>query len=268
MSSESFDMPKLVSMEDESASGGTRACPQLMLPTIYGLNKSFGKKVYLGLECVNSGLLDIVIRLTGPDFNGLSFNLNSWQNFVAGFEYIARFFKNSRDNRSMLDQKIIGCGFSVHFTIAHRDRAIEIELHDDDNETKYTGREPKLTKRYGSSIVMKKPTFEVLETILPCIQARLKYLMKTLPSYNEVLLDLNTVSNEKFAQTGIRTNFGGGPFLVNPGYKDEDFRRIQELLKAKGSFELHIDEIGMLHNELLLLSFNSQNFCIEVPDSD
>lgn len=266
MSFENFEAPKLVFAEEESAGNSTKGCPQLMLSTIYGLNKSFGKKIYLGLECANSGLLDVVVRLTGPDFTGLCFNTNNWRNFVAGFEHISRFFKTSKDNRSMLDHKIVGCGFSVHFTIAHRDKAIEIELHDDEDETKHTGREPKLMKRFGSTIVMKKATFDTLENILPCIEARLKYLTKALPSFNEVLLDLNKVSGEKFAQTNIRTNYGGGPFMVNPEYNDDNFRKIRDLLKAKGLFELQIEEIGMLHLELLSLSFNSQNFCIEIPE--
>lgn len=264
----SFEAPRLVSTkeDDEGSNSNTKGCPQLLLPTIYGLNKSFGKKVYLGLECANSGLLDVVVRLTGPDFNGLSFNLDSWRNFVAGFEYIAKFFKSSRDNRSMLDQKVIGCGFSVHFTIAHRDKAIEIELHNDENEGKFTGREPKLMRRHGSNIVMKKTTFEILQNIVPTIEARLRYLKKALPSYNEVLLDLNRASEEKFVQTGIRTHFEGGPFLVDPEYKEEDFKKIKDLLQEKGLFELSADEIGILYNELLYLSFDSQNFCIAVPE--
>lgn len=256
--------PQLVSTEDEGSSN-TKGCPQLMLPTIYGLNKSFGKKVYLGLECSHFGLLDIVVRLTGPDFNGLSFSMNGWRNFVAGFEYISKFFK-SLNNRSMLDQKIIGCGFSVHFTIAHRDKAIEIEMDNDDDARKHDGPEPKLSKRYGSTIVMKKQTFESLESIVPCIEARLQYLNKALPSYNEILIELNKTSDEKFTETRVRTNNGGGPFPVNPNYSQEDYQLMRDSLKTKGLYELSADEIGIIISELLLLSFNSQNFCIEIPE--
>ena len=107
-----------------SASKATYIPPQLMMNAVYGLNKSFTKRVFLGLKLGMKGTAEVVIRLTGNDHVGISFSSAWWKNFETSFAHIDKFFASGRNNGEMLDQKIVGCGFTVRFTI---DKAIEVE---------------------------------------------------------------------------------------------------------------------------------------------
>ena len=101
--------------------------PQLMLSTLYGLSKTFSKKVFIGLEIGPDGLGEISVRLTGNDFVGVKFSRQGWANFESSFDLMRKFFATSRENTEMLDQRIMSSGFSDRFTISHHDKAVEIE---------------------------------------------------------------------------------------------------------------------------------------------
>ena len=77
-----------------------KSLPQLMTPALYGLNKSFSKRIYLGFEIDYDGLAKITIRLTGLDFVGVRFNAPAWKSFVSGFAIISKFFATGRKNKS------------------------------------------------------------------------------------------------------------------------------------------------------------------------
>ena len=66
----------------------TKIPPQLMLPTLYGLNKTFSKKVFVGLEIGPDGLRQVSIRLVGNDFVGILFSVQNWRNFESSFDHI------------------------------------------------------------------------------------------------------------------------------------------------------------------------------------
>ena len=71
---------------------------QLLLPTIYKLNLSFGKKVIIGFEeDEQSGDLYPVARLIGKDFIGVSFKTNAWYNFQKDFNIISEYFDTTDD---------------------------------------------------------------------------------------------------------------------------------------------------------------------------
>ena len=82
--------------------------PQLMMNTVYGLNKSFTKRIFLGLELDAEGVAEVVIRLTGNDHVGVRFSPGGWKNFETSFGHIDKFFSAGRYNGEMLDQKIVG----------------------------------------------------------------------------------------------------------------------------------------------------------------
>ena len=99
---------------------------QLLLPTIYSLNKSFSKKIYMRLEVNDGGCPQIDSRLIGADFAGVVFTDYHWDEFVSTFDFIKKIF-SSQNNKMIMDQKLMESGFNVRFVISHGCRAVEIE---------------------------------------------------------------------------------------------------------------------------------------------
>lgn len=66
---------ELVSLVIEKKNAEPKTPPQLLLPVQYGLNKSFSKRIYMGLEINGEGEAEIRIRLVGADFSGIGSEL-------------------------------------------------------------------------------------------------------------------------------------------------------------------------------------------------
>ena len=84
----------------------------------------------MGLELSQEGDAELEVRLIGADFVGIRFNLLTLANFMSTFEVISKFFASGSNDRSMLDQKLVGCGYTIRFVISHKEKAIEIEEDD------------------------------------------------------------------------------------------------------------------------------------------
>lgn len=134
-----------------------------MLSTLYGLSKSFSKKVYIGLEIGPDVLGAVIIRVVGNDFVGIKFSRQNWGHFESSFDYIRKFFATTRDTTDMLDQRMMGSGLSVRFTISHRDKAIEIEEVDVDDKLRGNDDSPPPVKKFRQSVIMKASTFWTLQ---------------------------------------------------------------------------------------------------------
>ena len=116
--------------------------------------------------------------MIGANFNGIRFNRATWSNFLGTCELVSMFFDSGRDNREMLDQKLIGCGFNVRLVISHKDKAIEIE-EDFANESR--------VKKHRQSVILKENTFAVLRYYLPLLEARIAHYSRLVRSFNFVM---------------------------------------------------------------------------------
>lgn len=219
-----------------------------MMSSLYGLNKSFSKKVYLGIEIGDNGYGEVVIRLTGKDFIGVRFSPEKWQNFVGTFVHVDKFFAQNRDSKDMLDQRVVGNGFSTRFTTSHGDRAIEIEEEEDRSAN----------KKFRHNIVMKCSTYWTLKKYIACIQAKIDLLIKKLPMWNCIM------------EKAIRSS-GQTPNGDQRNVADEINEKVLEELCEKnhlaGDLELNKAEITSIYNEIIYLDFVSDNFLLDVSDS-
>ena len=98
--------------------------------TLYALNKSFTKKVIIGLEydeiidAIDDECYKPVIQLVANDFKGVAFSCDDWEDFKTSFNDVDKYFRGL--NNDLKDQKIDGNGWTLKF-ITSQDKAIEIE---------------------------------------------------------------------------------------------------------------------------------------------
>ena len=111
--------------------------------------------------------------MIGNDFIGLAFNVAEWKSLTNTFPHIDDYFGSYSSNYA--DQQMVGCNFSLRFTTAHSDKAIQIEelLQPSKN-----GDCAQITpvKKYKRSVIMKRTTFEKLKNITDCVAVKLRYL--------------------------------------------------------------------------------------------
>ena len=167
METSSCKPAELVTVVFEQKEARPKTPPQLLLPVLYGLNRSFTKKIYMGLEIDAAGQAEIKIRLIGADYVGVGFDCGMWQNFANTFDIVSKYFESGRKNREMLDQKLVGCGFSVRFVISHMDKAIEVEEEVGARVAK---------KKHRRSVILKENTFAVLRQYRTLINSRIEHL--------------------------------------------------------------------------------------------
>lgn len=143
-----------------------------ILNTVFGLSKSFSKKVCVGLEPHEYAGVEMhrpVIRIVGKDFVGVQFTEKSWEDFKKAFTDMDEWLGTGDPKDTLKDQKIYGEGWSVHFTYTRNIRAVEIE-----EEHHESGR---LVKRFRHSVVMTGVSYENLRNhLVKCIDARVAYL--------------------------------------------------------------------------------------------
>lgn len=250
MESKTFDSTSFV-ITTEPRDLTKKTPPQLMLSTLYGLGKTFSKKVFIGLEIGSDGLGAVSIRLTGNDYVGIKFSHQSWGNFERSFDHIRKFFASGRDNSDMMDQRIMGSGFSVRFTIAHSDKAIEIEELFDDADS------PPQIKKFRRSIVMKASTFWNLKRYTTCINTKIAHLLRILPSWNFIMQKIVSKSEEAAAKgENLFSDFDVN-VLADPELLPSDFKEMVEQLRENDLPELSISEIDVIYNEIIYLKFVS-----------
>lgn len=141
-----------------------------MLGRYYGLNKSYTKKLLVGLEyeSITDRTLKPVVRLVGDDNDGVSFSMDSWKKFISTFETTAQFFNEANSN--LLDQAIQGDGWSLRFTTCYSSKAIVVE---DTTSVDLVSK-----KKFKHCLVCKEITFRNLENLIPCVKRYLDLLNK------------------------------------------------------------------------------------------
>lgn len=146
-----------------------------LLSSVYGLNRTYSKKVVVGLEFDDEKRLFVPkVRLIGIDFIGIVFNQKEWDSLIGTFMPIEDYFENHISN--FTDRQIVGANFSLRFTTAHSDKAIQIEELMHPKKDGDCGQMMSFKKTYRRSIVMKRSTFEKLRHVTDCVRAKLEYL--------------------------------------------------------------------------------------------
>lgn len=139
--------------------------------TVFSLNKSYTKKLFVGLEYDTITKIDCkpIVKLIGNDFIGIKFNIESWQKFTQTFEDINKWFHNDPKHK-LLDTKISGNGWSMKFTTSFSQKALEVEeeiIHSSEDRA----------KKFKRSIVMTMVSFDHLQYFLQKnVDIQLKYL--------------------------------------------------------------------------------------------
>lgn len=156
----------------------------LILSTTYGLNKSFSKKVIVGLEEQTDGKFEPAIRVMNNCSYGITFKLNSWTKLNQEINQISAYFDSDCSQSEEWKNDVDINEYFIVFTTSHGAKAIvfdpkpeEDEEHPDDNSTK------KL-KLYSPSIVMQKTSFDGLKNIIPCLNERFQQIDKLTESVN------------------------------------------------------------------------------------
>ena len=165
----------------------TTNCTTRTPSLLYPLNKSFTKKVIIGLEYdetaekLDDECYKPVVRLLSNDCEGVAFSYDDWEDFKTSFNDIDKYFRGL--DTGLKDQKIYGNDWILKFTTSHQDKAIEIE----ENRRSGVGR----IKRFSHSLIIKKVTFDCLqEFIVKCLDTRLKYVSSIASSVRSVTCEV------------------------------------------------------------------------------
>lgn len=140
-----------------------------LLNSIYGLNKSYTKKLFVGLEfdALSEEKFYPVVRMLASDFVGITFSIESWNQFKESFDEITKWFNKDFDIK-LADTKIYGNGWSIRFMTSSGNRVIEIQ-----EEIKATGS----IKKFRRSFAIAEVSFNNIKNYLSkCVDLKLKYL--------------------------------------------------------------------------------------------
>lgn len=247
--------------------------PQLMMSTVYSLNESFSRKVYVGFQVNSDGYPIREIRICSSDFVGVRFTSYKWRSFIQCFREISRFFEREPRRSTMLQEKLSGVGFSVRFILRRRYKYVEIEddrcesaesielENDDDSVRSLVVKAPrvKLTLNYKIFCNLKK--------ILPLIIARLDYLKTIQRSYVFVMCRIVNQAEERYLET--HESFRKDSLLLSdPKFEDIDFHEISEMLKVENLYRLTGEDVRIIYTEIVNLKYNANNFCQYIPPSN
>lgn len=189
---------------------------QLLLPALYGLNRSFTKKIIIGFEDreEEDSSFYPATRLVGNDFTGISFNIEAWQRFQEHFDTVSRYLDGGYDNvNEMWDERIVTPDFSIFFTMSYGQKAIVIEkpeeeLRDGQQEDKHNNQQKKESKKKKlyHCVVMQKVTFDNLKEICDCVNERLNYLEKITMCVNKCKDSLIKLLHTEIGKNGIKAD--------------------------------------------------------------
>ena len=143
---------------------------------IYGLNKSWTKKIIVGLEYTDgdAAKFEPIVRICDKNAQGIKIKLEEWILFKSMFQNISKYFNGECD--SLQDSEYHGSSWRMKFTFSYRERAISIQ------EMLNNTHRPcgvMLTPQFEHNIVMKKVTFDTLsEHIVKLVDQHLEELQR------------------------------------------------------------------------------------------
>ena len=126
---------------------------------IYGLNKSWTKKIIVGLEYTDgdAAKFEPVVRICDKNAQGIKIKLDEWVLFKSMFQNISKYFNGECD--SLRDSEYHGSSWRMKFTFSHRERAISIQEMLNNTHRPFG---VLLTPHFEHNIVMKKVSFDTL----------------------------------------------------------------------------------------------------------
>ena len=154
---------------------------------IYVLNKSWTKKIIVGLEYSDDGVnLEPGVRICGKDDQAIKINLDEWTLLKKIFTNIEQYFNGECDN--LRDSECHGSTWRLRFTFAHRDRAISIQ------EVPKNIHQPfglLFTPQSQQTLVMKKVSFETLnEHVVKLVDQHLEKLKFMAPGATDLIKEV------------------------------------------------------------------------------
>ena len=98
-----------------------------VLASIHGFNKSWSKKIIVGLENSDAAAtrFEPVVRFCGNDCKGVKINIAKWNNLKNIFPIIETYFNGLNDGYK--DSLLYGGTWSLRFTIFYSEHAIQLE---------------------------------------------------------------------------------------------------------------------------------------------
>ncbi|XP_024941168.1 uncharacterized protein LOC112494407 [Cephus cinctus] len=144
---------------------------QVLLSTVYGLNRSFSKQVITGFSLNRSGSLSPVIRIVNQDYSGVEFQPTEWAIITDHFPVIDKFFTaedNIKEVPEAFNTPILMPTHELAFTYSYGERAIIIKPAmpvSTDND----GLGVKRAGTYTPTVVMKRVSYLNLQRVLRCV---------------------------------------------------------------------------------------------------
>lgn len=155
-----------------------------LLPAVYGLNKSYTKKLLIGLEAVSLGeRFKPVARLVGNDNKGVAFEPEDWEEFKGLFEDIVKYFEGNANG--LMDQRYFGRTWLLKFSFSHGERAVVLESN-------YAAvKSDGVSKKFTRAIILKKVSFDTLcKFVCMAVDERFNFLKSVCEFASCVVRDL------------------------------------------------------------------------------
>ncbi|OXU16771.1 hypothetical protein TSAR_012594 [Trichomalopsis sarcophagae] len=189
------------SKDSQTSTNATKYRCHQILPTVFGLNNSYGKIVHIGLENTSVGSDDFnpIVRLSNNEFYGLCLPLASWLQFRELFDEIDRYFQAYSED-DMLDQRITFSKFYIRFMISYSNRAFEL-LEDYETKIRKDSGESRSKKVRKPSLVFKTVTFDRLKALSKIIDHRIKYLLKVKEVITIIVKELGDYIKDKLVNS-------------------------------------------------------------------
>ncbi|XP_032682286.1 uncharacterized protein LOC116849338 [Odontomachus brunneus] len=245
----------------------------MLLSTTYTLNNSYTKRVQVGLQANDAGRYEATIKLIGNLTDYIYLELEAWQKFQEEFDFVHAYL---RGVDKITPQPLILKNASIYFTTTYGSRAIMVTRNREAGEEKATtadsatATEPPKKKRktYSPSIAMQKITFEGLQSIASCIDARRKQLYSLTNLVNncvefliaEIELHLpNRYLDEDMVKNTLWNNFEEIEKNVQRQLLNFDFLDVyfDILFLELTSFHLHQIVRRIIKNQAMQLASNS-----------
>ncbi|XP_024941126.1 uncharacterized protein LOC112494401 isoform X2 [Cephus cinctus] len=189
---------------------------QVLLPAVYGVNRSFSKQVITGFSLNLSGSLSPVICIVNQDYSGVEFEPTEWAIITDRFPVIGKFFTaedNIKEVPEAFNTPILMPTHELAFTYSYGERAIIIKPAmpvSTDND----GLGIKRARTYTPTVFMKRVSYLNLQRVLRCVTFQITSLREITHSANNCKDTLIAELDRRGDDTSSRDNILGDLRLV------------------------------------------------------
>lgn len=222
---------------------------QSIQTTILALNKSFTKKIVIGIEQGSDNELIPIIRILGKDFVGIKVTHNDWNTLKGLFPMIQSYFDDYQDDETKNWNKLECQEFNIFKVYMFNSYSIKFE------EVK---RQSDKKDKFYQNVIMQKNSFEMLERLAPCIDMCVSDLFKKIPLINavkDVLVNYISVKMENGHNAQILEPNDYELRSIIDGLDHDDLNAIEKEVRSKGNSEYREFEIKYIINELRALHY-------------